>query len=134
MKTVNPVVWFEIYVDNMDRAKKFYEEVLKIQLSELPTPGVNKDESDNNQMSMLAFPMVMSGEGAYGALVKMEGFKAGGNSTIVYFGSDDCAVEENRIKDAGGKVFKSKQSLGEYGYMVLASDPEGNMFGVHSES
>lgn len=126
---MNPVVWFEIYVDNIERAKNFYEEVLKIQLSELPVPGDMKDE-----MKMLAFPMEMSGEGAGGALVKMDGFKAGGNSTIVYFGSDDCAVEESRINNAGGKVYKSKQSLGEYGFMVLASDTEGNMIGVHSQS
>lgn len=129
MKVVNPVVWFEIYVDNMERAKKFYEKVLKIQLVEMQTPVEVEDE-----MNMLAFPMVMDGPGAYGALVKMDGFKAGGNSTIVYFGSEDCADEESRIKDAGGKVVQSKQSLGEYGFMVLASDTEGNMIGLHSQS
>jgi predicted enzyme related to lactoylglutathione lyase len=82
---------------------------------------------------MMAFPMEMEQDGASGALVKMKGFEAGGNSTIVYFRSDDCAIEEGKIKEAGGRVFKSKQSLGEYGYMILAYDTEGNMFGVHSQ-
>jgi predicted enzyme related to lactoylglutathione lyase len=85
-------------------------------------------------MKMLAFPMEMEEEGASGALVKMKGFEAGGNSTIVYFRSKDCSIEERKIESAGGKVFKSKQSLGEYGFMVLASDTEGNMFGVHSQA
>ena len=125
----NPAVWFEIYVDDPKRAKKFYEQVLDLKLSELPTPEDIKDE-----MKMLAFPMEMEQDGASGALVKMKGSEAGGNSTIVYFRSEDCAIEEGRIKNAGGKVFKSKQSLGEYGFMVLASDTEGNMFGVHSQS
>jgi uncharacterized protein len=129
MKAKNPVVWFEIYVDDLKRAKKFYEQVLNLTLSELPTPDSVEDE-----MEMWAFPMEMEQDGASGALVKMEGFEPGGNSTIVYFRSDDCAVEEARIQHAGGKVFKSKQSLGEYGYMVLALDTEGNMFGVHSQS
>ena len=62
----------------------------------------------------------------------MEGVKAGGNSTLVYFGSEDCAIEEGRVVKAGGKIFKAKQSLGEYGFMVLAYDTEGNKFGVHS--
>lgn len=128
MKAKNPVVWFEIYVDNLKRAKKFYEQILDLKLSELPTP----DGVDN--MEMLAFPMEMEQDGASGALVKMEGFEAGGNSTIVYFRSDDCSIEEKKIENAGGKVFKSKQSLGEYGFMVLASDTEGNMFGVHSQN
>ena len=82
---------------------------------------------------MLAFPSNMeSKNSASGALVKMEGFKAGNNSTIVYFASKDCNIEESRIVDAGGKVINSKMSLGEYGFMVLASDTEGNMFGIHS--
>lgn len=129
MKAKNPVVWFEIYVDDLKRAKKFYEQVLDLKLSELPTPDDVKDE-----MEMMAFPMEMEQDGASGALVKMKDFEAGGNSTIVYFRSEDCAIEEVKIKNAGGKVFKSKQSLGEYGFMVLASDSEGNMFGIHSQA
>lgn len=128
MKAKNPVVWFEIYVEDMKRARKFYEQVLDLTLEDMPTPnGVD-------EMKMVVFPMEMKEEGASGALVKMEGFKAGGNSTIVYFRSDDCAVEEDRVAKAGGKIMSSKQSLGEYGFMVLAMDPEGNMFGIHSES
>ena len=127
MKISNPVVWFEIYVNDLQRAKKFYETVFKTELSELPTP------EGNGSMEMQSFPMEMTGEGAAGALVKMEGFKAGGGGTIVYFRSDDCSDEESRIEKVGGKIFQSKQSLGEYGFMVLASDTEGNMFGIHSE-
>ncbi|WP_196809427.1 VOC family protein [Gillisia sp. JM1] len=77
--------------------------------------------------------MKMEEGGASGALVKTNGFDAGRNSTIIYFRSDDCAIEESKIPNAGGKIFKSKQSLGEYGFMILASDTEGNMFGVHSQ-
>lgn len=128
MKTNNPVVWFEIYVNDINRAQKFYETVLQLELSELPMPDIGAE------MNMLFFPMEMDGAGAAGSLVKMKDVDAGGNSTIVYFGSDDCGIEEKRIKDAGGKVFKPKQSIGEYGFMVLAYDTEGNMFGVHSQS
>ncbi|WP_026451671.1 VOC family protein [Aequorivita capsosiphonis] len=128
MKTSNPVVWFEIYVNDLKRAKKFYETVLKLELSELPMPDTGEE------MQMLFFPMEMNGDGAAGALVKMKDVNPGGNSTVVYFGSDDCSIEEKRIKDAGGKVIKPKQSIGEYGFMVLGSDTEGNMIGVHSES
>ncbi len=129
MKSKNPVVWFEIYVDDLKRARKFYEEVLALKLDEMPTPGDLQDE-----MEMLAFPMEMETDGAGGALVKMNGFKAGGGSTIVYFRSEDCSIEEARIESAGGKIFKPRESIGEYGFMVLAYDTEGNMFGVHSQS
>lgn len=39
-------------------------------------------------------------EGAAGPLVKMKGFTAGGNSTIVYFSSEDCSIEEARVVEA----------------------------------
>lgn len=127
MKTENPVGWFEIYVDDMDRARKFYEKVLDIQLSDLPMPI-----ADISEMKMVAFPMEMDAAGASGALVKMEGMSVGGNSTIIYFNSKDCSIEEKRVVEAGGSISQSKESIGDYGFMVLAVDTEGNMFGVHS--
>ena len=121
---MNPVCWFEIYVQDMDRATSFYQTVLATNLSKLdsPTPDVE----------MMAFPMEMNVGGASGALVKMDGIEPGGGGTMVYFDCDDCAQEESRIEAAGGKVEKSKMSIGEYGNMVLAIDTEGNLFGLHS--
>ncbi|MBK5721843.1 VOC family protein [Dysgonomonas sp. Marseille-P4677] len=123
----NPVVWFEIYVNNMARARKFYETVLNDKLEKMPM--VNNDHSE-----MYMFPMSddMSAPNVSGMLVKMEGIEAGGNSTIVYFGSDDCSVEESRVVAAGGKVIHSKFSIDEYGFICLCLDTEGNCFGVHS--
>lgn len=124
----NPVVWFEIYVDDMARARKFYETVLGKELADMPMEG----ETD---FSMVMFPMAddMDAPNASGALVWMKDVKAGGNSTVVYFGCDDCAVEENRVKSAGGQIHQSKFSIGEYGFITLAVDTEGNTFGLHSE-
>lgn len=125
MKKTNPVVWFEIYVDDLQSAKKFYETVFDLEMEDLPNPT---EES----MEMLSFPMDMESNMASGALVKMDGLKPGGNSTIVYFASEDCSVEEARVEAAGGKILKSKTSLGDYGFMVLAEDVAGNTIGIHS--
>ena len=62
----------------------------------------------------------------------MEGFPSGGNATLVYFHCEDCAVEEVRVTSAGGKIHRSKMSIGEYGYIALAYDTDGNMIGLHS--
>jgi predicted enzyme related to lactoylglutathione lyase len=118
----NPVGWFEIYVQDLTRAKAFYEAVLGVELSRLDSPG----------MDMLAFPMNQEGYGASGALVKMAGFASGGNSVLTYFSCADCAVEAARVVAAGGKVQKEKASIGQYGFIALAIDTEGNMFGLHS--
>lgn len=118
----NPVNWFEIYVDDMERAKKFYQDVFGVKLDRLP----------GADLEMWTFPMEQNGAGAAGSLVHMEGVKSGGNSTIIYFSCEDCATEEGRVETAGGRVFKSKFSIGQYGFIVLAFDTEGNMFGLHS--
>ena len=118
----NPVGWFEIYVQDMDRARSFYEAVLETKLTQLPGSDLN----------MLAFPSEQGGFGASGALMRMEGFSSGGNSTLVYFMCDDCAVAEGRVVPNGGKIQRPKMSIGQYGFISLAIDTEGNMIGPHS--
>ncbi|MFK8012044.1 MAG: VOC family protein [Marinicellaceae bacterium] len=122
----NPVGWFEIYVDDMDRAESFYASILKVNFEKLGDP------TDSN-VTMLAFPSNMEAYGASGALVKMEGMKAGGNSTLIYFACDDCSIEESRIVKSGGQILQEKMAIGEYGFIALAQDTEGNMFGLHSQ-
>lgn len=123
--TSNPVGWFEIYVQDMARAQKFYESVLQVKLEKLGPP-------DDDTLQMRAFPMDMDRPGSSGALAKMNGFPSGGNSTLVYFNCDDCAEEASRVAPSGGRVERDKMSIGEYGFVVLAIDTEGNMFGLHS--
>lgn len=127
---INPVVWFEIYVQDMPRAKKFYEAVLDTKLEKMPAPTADMD------MEMWAFPsdrtISQTSYGACGTLVKMEGVPSGGCGTLVYFGCQDCAVEAARVANHGGIVVKEKMSIGEHGFIVLAQDTEGNVIDFHS--
>lgn len=120
----NPVGWFEIYVSDMPKSKSFYESVFQVKLTKL---GPN----DPN-FEMWAFPGGSEAGGANGTICKMNGVKPGNNSTIVYFSCADCANEEKRVLEFGGKVHKSKESIGEFGFISLVYDIEGNMFGLHS--
>ncbi len=120
----NPVGWFEIYVQDMQRAEKFYETVLGVELTKL--------ESPTPDLEMMAFPMNMDAGGASGALARMEGCPSGGMGTLVYFSCEDCAVEASRVEAAGGKICKPKMSIGPYGFIALVADTEGNMIGLHS--
>ena len=120
----NPVVWFEIYVQDMARARAFYEKVLGQKLQRLESP-------DGGGIEMWSFPMQENGPGAAGALCKMQGAPSGGG-TIVYFTSKDCAIEAGRVSGSGGTLMKPKFSIGPYGFIALAVDPDGNVFGLHS--
>lgn len=123
----NPIVWFEIYVQDLARARRFYEAVFQCRLEPLASP-----EGDASGMQMLAFPMAMDAPGSGGMLVKMTDAPSGGLGTMVYFACEDCAVEQGRVEAAGGKVFKPKFSIGQYGHSAIVVDTEGNLIGLHS--
>lgn len=125
---MNPVSWFEICVNDFDRAKKFYETVFNVKLTEFPTP-VN----DNSRMAN--FPMQDGLPGAMGCITtapSMPEIKPGISSVLIFFETEDCLTEQNRIEQAGGKVLQPKYSIGENGFVALCSDSEGNRFGLHS--
>ena len=50
----NPFRWVEIYVQDMARARKFYETVCKLKLEKLPSP----------EAELWAFPMAPNAAGA----------------------------------------------------------------------
>ena len=124
----NPVGWFEIYVADMDRARKFYETVFGFEMQSLPMA----ETEDSDGLEMLMFPGNPSEPGCCGALCRMAECDPGGNSTLVYFSCADCAEEESRVAAAGGQVVKPKFSIGEYGFISLVTDSEGNLIGLHN--
>ena len=127
MNNRNPVGWFEIYVDDLEKAKRFYQDVFQTELSRVTPPG-----ADESGLEMWQFPQSFESYGASGAICKMNGVTPGGMGTHVYFSCDDCSVEEARIVEAGGKVMKPKFSIGDYGFIAMCTDPAGNMIGLHS--
>jgi len=41
-------------------------------------------------------------------------------------------VEQSQVVAAGGKVLRPKFSIGQFGWVTLCMDTEGNMFGLNS--
>jgi len=124
----NPFTWVEIYVEDMHRAQKFYENVLKIEMIPMENPV------EMNDLIMVSFPWAENSENISGALCKTDYMKPGNNGTIVYFACDDCAIELSRVEKAGGKLIQDKFSIGDYGFCGLALDTEGNTIGFHSRA
>jgi predicted enzyme related to lactoylglutathione lyase len=106
----------------MKRARAFYEAVFRVQLTKL----------ESGDLDMWAFPMQQGGTGICGALVHIPHVPSGGNSVLVYFMCEDCAVEAARVAENGGRIDKPKFSIGQYGFISLVYDCEGNMIGLHS--
>lgn len=118
--------WFEIYVEDIERAKKFYEGVTGKVLVEMPM-------IEGSGMTMYAFPWTMEGEGAAGALVKSDMNKPSSTGTIIYLDSEDCNASLDLVQQAGGKTVLPRTQAGEWGFFCLFSDSEGNTVGFFSK-
>ena len=82
---------------------------------------------------MWAFPMNRDGNGATGALAKMEGSAGWAGGTIIYFVlGDDCVNTARRALRSRWPNSEGQVPIGEYGNIALVSDLDGNVVGFHS--
>jgi predicted enzyme related to lactoylglutathione lyase len=119
----SPVRWFEIYVADMHRAKVFYERTFGFHFSKMDTKSWD--------VEMWSISTTEDGK-SFGCLTWRRDTEPSGISSVVYFGSEDCAIEERRAIESGGKLHRAKFGIGQYGFMSMIRDTEGNLVGVHS--
>lgn len=124
MSQNNTIGWFDITVNEMDRAVTFYEKVFNRKLEAIGDP--------TGETHMMGFPADMSSYGAAGALVKSNHSSPGIGGTLIYFSVEDCAIIEAKVDVAGGRLIRPKFSIGDFGWVSLCEDTEGNMFGLNS--
>jgi len=122
------VGWFEIPVEDMDRAVKFYNEVFQIE--------IKVQQFGPTAMGWFPFPESKNATGASGSLIhNPEHYKPSSQGALVYFNarSGDLSDELSRIEAAGGEILKPKTQISEeHGYMALFKDVEGNRVALHS--
>ncbi|HPQ39160.1 MAG TPA: VOC family protein [bacterium] len=120
--THNPVGWFEIPVTDLDRAKTFYETVF----------GFFMEEHVFGNARTAWFPMAPDVGGAAGSLVQADGCIPSRDGVLVYFTAPDMVSMLQRVSAAGGTVITGRSAIGEYGFIALVMDTEGNRIGLHS--
>jgi predicted enzyme related to lactoylglutathione lyase len=127
---LNALNWFELYVADFARARRFYETILNTPLQDSQAESCKEGSKEGCQMAMFPFDMA---KGVGGSITKMKDIAPGVGGTIVYLnveGDLDGVLE--RIPAAGGSVLKPKFSIGEHGFIALFKDTEGNLLGLHT--
>ncbi len=118
-------VWFEIPVNDMNCAKKFYESIFLVQLA---------DPIEMGPSYMSFFPLESdANEGANGTLIKEENYIPSHEGSMVYFSVEEINDVLPRIGPAGGKVLNEKMSIGEHGFVAHFEDCEGNRVALHQK-
>lgn len=123
--THNPVGWFEIPTLDFDRAIRFYEQMFDVTLRRVETPN----------LPMAMFPATEDPMGASGALVhNTDWYKPTLDGVLIYFTSPsgDLDADSRRLEELGGKVWVPKKSIGDYGWIVVFEDTEGNRIALHT--
>ncbi len=121
----NAFSWIKISATDLDRAQKFYETILDIQMIPLDFPDVR----------MRMFPIEdMMGVG--GALCDSKGFHKPSETDgpLVYLNANpDVQNVLDKVEAAGGKILVPKTNISpEYGDMGVIPDTEGNRIAFHA--
>ena len=119
----NAINWFEITVDDFERARKFYSTIFDY---EMPSQQMGP--------SQMGFFLSDQGKGVGGAIIHREGTKAGAGGTLVYLnGGNDLSTVLGRVEAAGGRIVEPKTEVApDMGYFAVFGDSEGNQVGIHS--
>jgi hypothetical protein len=123
----NALNWFEIPVENFDRAKSFYEKILKQSIKE-ENLG---EQFQGMRMGFFNFDME---SGVGGSIMYNPMVKPSAGGTIVYLNVDgDIDGTISRIVPSGGKICMPKMEIPPHGSIALFNDTEGNTVGLHSK-
>ena len=123
-KLNNAIIWFEIPVTNVPRAKTFYETIFDIQMTEV--------ELDKDFIIVL-FPVEEGTVG--GVLCKNEKFYSPTQTgNILYLNANpDMQIVLDKVENAGGKISRAKTHISDdFGFMALIEDTEGNRIALRS--
>lgn len=120
IKKSNPVVYFEIPVNNIDRAIKFYKTVFNFDF--------DKEIIDNNEMAL--FPFVEENSGISGALAKGEIYKPTKDGVVIYFKTQNIDETLKLATSNGGQILYPKTD-NRIGFVAEFEDTEGNRIALY---
>ncbi len=118
------VVHFEIHAEDIERAKKFYEDVFdwKIEKWEGPIEYWNITTGKQEE------------PGIDGGLMRRQGGDTGVNTSINTYictiDVPDIGEYLNQVKKHGGKVTMEKSPIPGIGWLAYCLDTEKNIFGI----
>ena len=108
--------YFEIPVNDIDRAIEFYSDVFECELV--------KETIHGNEMAF--FPFDGQGAGITGGLAKGESYKPSMNGSLIYLSTKDADNILKRVLAAGGETLFPKTLVPGLGYSAEFKDSEGN--------
>lgn len=112
--------YFEIPVDNLDRAMKFYSKVFECDFV--------KDNIHGNDMAF--FPFDEKCRGITGALAKGKIYRPSVSGSLIYLSTPNLDKTIQKVTEVGGEILFPKSDVPSYGWVAEFKDCEGNRIGL----
>ena len=120
---MDKVQHFEIPLDNLDRAKKFYKDTFNWNMIDVPN---------------MAYTMVHTGKTDDKGMIEEKGVINGGmikrnneiKSPVITITVDNMDHSLILAKKNGGKLLTDKTPVSDMGFMAYVKDSEGNIIGL----
>ncbi|TJZ50376.1 VOC family protein [Streptomyces piniterrae] len=109
--------WADAMFTDVEGAKSFYGDVLGWTFGEAAAEYGNYTQAYSDGKAVAAIVPPMPGQ-------------EGQSAWCLYFASPDVAATAQKVRDGGGRVVMEPMQVGDFGSMLLASDPSGVVFGV----
>jgi predicted enzyme related to lactoylglutathione lyase len=113
----HPICHFEIPVDELERAKKFYRDIFGWQITDTGQQGYHLIQADEGEV----------GGGMMKRVVPEQG-------PVVYFLVESVDEHSKKIQEAGGTIVVPKTAVPTMGYFAQAFDTERNVFAIWEEN
>ncbi|MBL6989905.1 MAG: VOC family protein [Bacteriovoracaceae bacterium] len=108
--------YFEIPVNDMDRAIKFYSHVFNVEFTKEVIHGCE----------MAFFPFTEQGQGISGSLAKGEIYRPSVYGSLIYLSTESIDKTMAKAKEVGGEELFLKTSVPNLEFSAEFKDSEGN--------
>jgi len=126
VSNLDKVIFFEIPVDNLARARRFYRTVFDWKMNEIPEmhyTQVGTVEADTlGVRGTPKEPGAING----GMLERRDSVK----SPVIYISVKNIDEAAVTIEQSGGKVIQPRTPVGNFGFAAYFRDTEGNVVGL----
>jgi uncharacterized protein len=122
MNNLPSIVHFEVPIDDLERAKKFYTELFGWKIEKAPGPiefwmiSITPDDENSNTTGEIGGHMMK----------RQDSQQRIGN----YVGVASIEDYTSKIEKLGGKVLVPKMTIPGNGYLAVCMDTEGNTFSL----
>ena len=123
------IVHFEIPSDDIERSKKFYNDLFGWKFDKFPSPPDSEAMPQEMEYWIISTVDDKGNNALNGGMMKRQSPQQQGITN--FFDVKSVQEYSARVEHLGGKVISPKMAVPGMGYMAICTDTENNGFGIY---